>query len=118
MHCTSFITLFTGSDFLEVYFVLLVPKTRNEHGPLSTFQLPIYIVPFITNDNINENEQSFVLVAQVIEDTLEDAVCFMRHGRDSECHGNVGATLLINIIDDDGKCDHNNNAVSHFVFCS
>ena len=94
--------MFTGSDFKEIHYKLLVPQSTNGHSTFGTLPLDFGIV--IINDNINENKQSLVLVAQVTEETPEDVVCFMRHGRDSECHGNVGATL-INIIDDDCKCD-------------
>jgi hypothetical protein len=74
-----------------------VPASRNT--TLGTIQLPSFF--HIVDDTVNENEESFVLVAEVGGDTPDDAVCFKRHINDTTCHGRVGATLIV-ISDDDG----------------
>ena len=55
----------------------------------------------IIDDNIDEDEQSFALVAEIL-DVPENTSCFQIQAEMTECSGNRGATK-IRIVDNDGK---------------
>lgn len=55
----------------------------------------------VIDDDIDEVEQSFALVAEIGEDVPESFTCFQRHVSDTECFGRKGATE-ITILDNDG----------------
>ena len=54
------------------------------------------------DDDIDEIEQSFALVAEIGGDVPDSFACFQRHVGDTECLGRTGATE-IKIMDNDGK---------------
>ena len=54
------------------------------------------------DDDINEIEQSFALVAQLGDDIPENFTCFQRHVGDTDCFERTGATE-IKIIDNNRK---------------
>lgn len=56
----------------------------------------------VIDDNINEIEQSFALVAHLGDDVPDRFVCFQRQVGDEECLGRMGATE-IRITDNDRK---------------
>ena len=62
----------------------------------------------ITDDNISEVMQSFILVAEIGADVPERLTCFQREEVEAGCNGNMdpfarfGATK-ISIIDNDGR---------------
>ena len=102
--------VYIGSDFSEENVTVAIPPTKS--SLYSAFQLPPSFIQ-IFNDRVNENVQSFVLVAEVM--LPDDDVCFKRLASDTTCHGSVGATQ-INIIDDDGKQTTFNSAHSRLLF--
>ena len=55
----------------------------------------------VINDNIDEDEQSFAVVAEIL-DVPENISCFQIQAGNIECLGNRGATE-IRIVDNDGK---------------
>ena len=55
----------------------------------------------IIDDNIDEDEQSFAVVAEIL-DVPENISCFQIQAEITECSGNQGATK-IRIVDNDGK---------------
>ena len=57
----------------------------------------------ITHDNnIDEIEKSFAVVAEIGGDVPDSFACFQRQVGDTECLGRTGATE-IKIMDNDGK---------------
>ena len=74
---------------------------RTEYDEPNTFQLPLDSSFQIIDDSVNENMESFALVAEV-ELPDNETVCFKRSVSDTMCHGRVGATQ-INVIDNDGE---------------
>jgi hypothetical protein len=82
-----------GSDFTGEPVTVTIAPTAG-----ISFRLPPVFQTI--NDNLNENKESFVLVAEIIPETPGDVVCFQRYVGDTDCHGRVGATL-VDIIDDD-----------------
>ena len=65
-------------------------------------------IPSIIDDNVNEDEQSFAVVAEILN-VPESISCFQIQAGMTECYGNRGATE-IRIVDNDGK-NNTNNAV-------
>ena len=88
-----------GLDFTSESITFELHRTEYD-GP-STFQLPLDSSFQIIDDSVNENMESFVLVAEV-ELPDNETVCFKRSVSDTMCHGRVGATQ-INVIDSDGE---------------
>ena len=56
----------------------------------------------IVDDNIDEDEQSFAIVAEIGPDVPENVSCFQLGVGSTRCHGRRGATE-IRIIDNDRK---------------
>ena len=63
-----------------------------------TFQFPEFLR--IIDDDINEEEQIFVLTAEVGEDVPEGMGCFLLQETSNECFGRRGATRIV-ITDND-----------------
>ena len=101
------ISPYTGSDFTNVSYRITVPPNEDARKP-SEFVIPQLFN--ITDDNINEVMQSFVLVAEIGADVPEGLTCFQTEPFEPQCNANMdpsarfGATK-ISIIDDDGKFD-------------
>ena len=92
----------TGADFTNAPFTITIPATENRpFGPIfEDIQQDDPVLKFrVIDDNVNELEQSFALVA-VLHDVPERFACF-RRSRSDECHGRTGATE-IEIVDNDG----------------
>ena len=62
----------------------------------------IELVNITYDDEIDEIEQSFTLVAEIGDDVPDSFACFQRHVGDTDCFGRTGATE-IRIMDNDGK---------------
>ena len=77
---------------------------RTEYDEPNTFQLPLDSSFQIIDDSVNENMESFALVAEV-ELPDNETLCFKISVSDTMCHGRVGATQ-INVIDNDGEYIH------------
>ena len=54
------------------------------------------------DDDLDEDEQSFALVAEIGPDVPDGVSCFQISEEARQCHGRQGATK-IKIIDNDGK---------------
>ena len=87
--------MFSDSDFTEKSITLDIPAKT------TLFQVQQNIVE-IFDDNIYENWQSFVVVAEIGPDVPDGVSCFMINERTTQCHGRQGATV-IRITDNDGK---------------
>ena len=55
----------------------------------------------VIDDDVNEIEQSFALVAEIGDDVPDRFACFQRQVGNTECFGRTGATE-IKIVDNDG----------------
>ena len=83
-----------GDDFSVTTFTIEVPV--NSHK--------VDIPPFynITDDDINEREQSFVLVAEIVPYSATNVSCFWTQVAKKECLGMISITE-IRIVDNDRK---------------
>ena len=95
--CINTHLLYPVLDFIEEDTNTIVPQRSADRG---FFRLPRVL--YMIDNDINENNESFTLVARV-RNIPDDVVCFKRDAYDTHCRGGVGATL-ITIIDDDCKC--------------
>ena len=103
--------LLLGDDFSQNGTIVTVPENSQEFQILQFFT--------IVDDDIDENEQSFVIVAEIGNDvpdkfatraetgfeTSESISCFQLGVGGTECFGRHGATQ-IRIDDDDRKFSH------------
>ena len=94
---TKFTFTHSGEDFSNISYTVTVPATEGTSG---TFTIPINFTIF--DDDINEIEQSFALVAQLGADVPDNFTCFQNQVGDTECFGRKGATE-IKILDNDRK---------------
>lgn len=92
----SFSTI--GVDFIDRTHQITVPAS-NVFG-IETFQLPQFLS--VIDDNIDESDQIFALVAEVGMDVPTNLTCFKLHSADGNCHGQFGATEII-VRDNDCK---------------
>lgn len=88
--------IYSGADFTNQTHTVTIPATRR-----GTFELSKELFGVI-DDNLNEFEQSFALVAHLGDDVPDRFVCFQRQVGDQECLGRMGATE-IRITDNDRK---------------
>ena len=79
---------------------MTVPATEGTNVASGTFTIPINFT--ITDDDIDEIEQSFALVAQLGPDVPDNFTCFQNQVGDTDCFGRKGATE-IKIVDNDRK---------------
>ena len=96
-------------DFSNTSFTIKIPASDDQAGTVSqnVDRNATHFTFNITDDHVNEIEQSFALVA-ILDDVPEEFfACFQRSGADA-CHGKIGATE-VNIMDNDGKlCNYIN----------
>ena len=96
-----------GDDFSSMAMTFTVPGNVDEFG------IPNFFT--VVDDDINEIDQSFALVAELGPDVPDDLACFQILAGGSEClgSGRLGATE-IKITDNDGRlfCYYN----IHFNF--
>ena len=118
-------SLRTGSDFTNASFSIIIPPNENSTEPSD------YIIPQlfnVTDDDIDEDVESFVLIAEIGADVPESftsfqrptqnvipesCICSQRKKRETtsmESTARFGATK-ISINDNDGKFDLH-------IFCS
>ena len=83
-----------GADFSNEPVTVVVPAGSH------TFTVPELFT--IVDDDIDEDEQSFAVVAEIGPDVPENISCFQLVYGWSECLGRRGATE-IRITDNDGK---------------
>ena len=87
----------TGDDFIDQHLTITIPSTEDKSAG-------VFIVPemfTVIDDDINEIEQSFALVAQLGSDVPDSFNCFQSVFGDMECFGRTGVTEII-ITDNDG----------------
>ena len=88
---------FLTGDFTDTSVTIEVPAAR------TVFEVPNFFE--VIDDDINENEQSFAIVAELgpdVPDTPFNFSCFQFKVRGTECFGRSGATK-ITITDNDRK---------------
>ena len=81
-------------DFSDIPINIIVPADR------TTFEIPTFFT--INDDNIDEYDQSFAIVAEIGRDVPENISCFQTYVGHTECFGRLGATE-IRITDNDCK---------------
>ena len=96
--CCSYLLLYkilpSGEDFTNSSITITVPANSQ------TMEIPQFFT--VLDDDINENQQSFAIVAEIGPDVPDGVVCFLTRVGETECHGRRGATE-IRISDNDGK---------------
>ena len=96
----------TGIDFTNAAFNITIPPNEDESEP-SEHEIPLRFN--VTDDNVAEVVQSFVLVAEIGADVPEDFTCFKRKENETGCNANMesyarfGATKISINDDDDGR---------------
>ena len=92
IHCDEDFLCFcsSGSDFTSGTINITIPANR------MSFEIQTFFN--ITDDDVNEVQQSFAIIADII-DVPENISCF-QHPFGTACHGRHGATL-IRITDND-----------------
>ena len=94
---------FPTADFTHLPITIEIPAATNDGA--QEFELPDFFQ--VIDDDIDEVEQSFAIVAEFGPDITDHEVpfnfsCFMVQARDSECFGRRGVTE-IRITDNDRK---------------
>ena len=89
----------SGSDFTANNVSVTIAPTQTRP---SIHELPHVFV--IIDDAVNENDEVFVIVAEVGTDTPDDVVCFLRDATDTACHGRMGVAS-VEIAHNDGWCE-------------
>ena len=84
--------LSSGDDFTTEPLVITVPANRRSYSIETFFN--------ISDDNLDEDEQSFAIVAEIGRDVPDGVSCFQIAEGPTECHGRRGATE-IRITDND-----------------
>ena len=88
-----------GKDFTDDPIEFEIPASPDKIG---VFEIPSSVTDII-DDEIDEFEQSFILVAELGDDVPEKFVCFQRQATGvTDCLGRSGATE-IKIVDNDGE---------------
>ena len=88
----SFLPL--GDDFTNEPLTITVPANQRNYTIEKFFN--------ISDDNIDEDEQSFAIVAEIGPDVPDGVSCFQIAEGEEECRGRRGATA-IRIVDNDRK---------------
>ena len=93
------------SDFSTKSTTIIISPTAYNAvgGQTATFHLPNSVLS-INDDEVNEIEQNFVLIAEIGSDVPDSFACFQIADGDSDCvlDGRKGAAW-IRIVNDDGK---------------
>ena len=91
------------SDFSTKAITITIPATASIAEESAVFSLDNSILS-ITNDEVNEIEQSFALIAEIGSDVPDSFTCFQIADGDLDCvlDGRKGAAR-IRIVNDDGK---------------
>ena len=84
----------SGDDFTNSSVTITVPANSQ------TMEIPQFFT--VLDDDINEDEQNFAIVAEIGPDVPDGVVCFQTRVGETECHGRRGATE-IRIRDNDCK---------------
>jgi hypothetical protein len=79
-----------GADFSTSLKHVNIPASAGVG--MQTITIPEFFS--VTNDNVDEDEQSFALIANIGEDVPDRFTCFQTHLRQTGCSGRVGATAV------------------------
>ena len=98
---------FTGADFSSASFDVTIPPSEDS-TEASEFTIPQNFT--ITDDEIDEVLQTFVLVGEIGADVPESFTCFQREEGETGCNANMESTARfgatrIQINDDEGRFD-------------
>lgn len=107
-----------GSDFTTPVITVRIPAAEEDSGAISTFQLPAVFA--VVDDDVNENSESFALVAEIGDDVPKHFACFQKMIGNTECYARTGAAE-ISIADNDGKfltATYYNYSGIMNIFCS
>ena len=88
---------------------LMVPPNRR------SYEVQIFL-NIVVNDDVDEDWQSFALVAEIGRDVPDEVSCFETVTETPFCSGRQGATE-IRIIDDDGKFNINIGLSHYCDYC-
>ena len=86
-----------GDDFTNEPLTITIPANRRSYTIEQFFN--------ISDDNIDENEQSFAIVAEIGPDVPDGVSCFQTGEGGTRCFGRLGATE-IRITDNDRRFLH------------
>ena len=89
-----------GEDFSVLNITVTIPADSQ------TFEIPQFLT--IEDDNVDEDEQSFAILAKIGPDVPDGVSCFQTSVGETACHGRLGATE-IRITDNDRKLFHTAN---------
>ena len=96
--CTTWVCAhFTGDDFTSAPFTITIPATEDRPpGPIFEDIQQSDPVPrfMVIDDDVNELEQSFALVAVLGDDVPDSFTCFQRQVGLCLCFGRTGATEI------------------------
>ena len=90
-------TLLPVLDFNDTSINITVPAQSR------SLEIPFFFI--INDDNIDEDEDSFAIVAEIGPDVPDGVSCFQTAVGETECFGRRGA-IEIKIKDDDRKLFH------------
>ena len=93
----SYSFLPSGDDFTIEPLTITVPANRRSYTIEQFFN--------ISDDNIDEYEQSFAIVAEIGPDVPDGVSCFQTGEGGTQCFGRLGATE-ISITDNDRRFLH------------
>ena len=101
--CTRFHICFlnVGDDFSTSKTTVVIPAGTR------TFQVPTFFM--IVDDNIDEDEQSFAIIAEIEGGVPDDVTCFQSDVGETGCLGRKGVTE-IRITDNDRKFFHHHTS--------
>ena len=81
-------------DFTDQPITVSIPANQQ------SFLIPELLMA--VDDNINEEEENFAVVAEIGEDVPDGVSCFLTAAGASQCNGRIGATRF-RITDNDRK---------------
>ena len=93
----SYSFLLSGDDFTNEPLTITIPANRRSYTIEQFFN--------ISDDNIDEDEQSFAIVAVIGPDVPDGVSCFQTGEGGTQCFGRLGATE-IRITDNDRRFLH------------
>ena len=88
-----------GDDFSDVNLTITIPATEDMFNGI--FVVPNDETFTVTDDDLDEIQESFALVVQLGSDVPDSFTCFQRVVDDTECFGRTGVTEII-ILGNDG----------------
>ena len=107
VYVTIYLLVPLGKDFTDNPSVVTIPASPDRSG---VFEIPANFTT-IEDDEIDEFDQSFILVAEIGSDVPDSFVCFQRQAiGDTGCRGRAGATE-IRIVDNDGEYLNNRTSL-------